>query len=215
MVVGVVSDVSKEEDCKLLVNTAVERFGRIDCLVLNAGISMASRVDKVTHVPIFRRVMDVNYFGSIIPTYLAIPHLQASRGKIAVISSIAGLTGIPNYSGYSASKYALHGFFDCLRMELRRDGVTVTTVCPGAVDTQIGLTRLGPDGNRPKERFALENGISADRAASLIADGLARGKRFVVFDFQSSLIPVLRPLFPDLVDSVVERGAKRWTVTDP
>jgi len=212
--VGVISDVSKKDDCKLLIDSAVKQFGQVDCLVLNAGISAAARLAEVTDMSIYHRVMDVNFFGSIYPTYYALPYLKNSKGRIVVISSVTGLTGISTRTGYCASKWALHGFFEALRNEHRRDGITVTIVCPGAVDTDIGHSRLGPDGKKPKERLALEKGIKPSKAASFIAEGVARGERLVVFDFPTALLTKVKPFFPNFVDYLVERKIEQMTVPD-
>jgi len=210
--VGVISDVSKKEDCKLLIDSAVQKFGRVDSLVLNAGISVVARLEDVTDMSIFHRVMDVNFFGAIYPTYFALPFLKSSKGRIAVISSVAGLTGISSRSGYSASKWALHGFFESLRNELRSDGITVTLFCPGVVNTEIGNSRLGPDGKKAKEGFALDRGMAPSKAASFIAKGIADGERLVVFDLPTAFLTAIKPFSPNLVDTLVERKATQMTV---
>jgi NAD(P)-dependent dehydrogenase (short-subunit alcohol dehydrogenase family) len=144
--VGVVTDVGEESQCARLVHRAVAEFGRIDALFNNAGVGMWTRVDAVSDLSIFERVMRVNYLGAVYCTAHALPLLKASRGRIVCVSSLAGRTGVPLRSGYAASKHAMAGFFDSLRIELRGTGVSVTLVDPGFVGTGAQGRNLGADG---------------------------------------------------------------------
>ena len=132
-VLTVPADVSQREACTQLVAHAVERFGRLDALVNNAGITMWSRFDAVSDFGMFERLLAVNYLGAVYLTAAALPHLKHSRGLIVAVASLAGLTGIPERTGYAASKHALVGFFESLRIELRGSGVDVTLVAPDFV----------------------------------------------------------------------------------
>jgi NAD(P)-dependent dehydrogenase (short-subunit alcohol dehydrogenase family) len=122
------TDVTNQDQCRALVERAIERFGRLDTLVNNAGRAMWCRFDELETLEPMEAVMRVNYLGSVYPTYYALPHLKASRGLIVSLASIAGLVGVPLLSGYSASKHALVGFFESLRIELAGSGVDVTIV---------------------------------------------------------------------------------------
>ena len=127
------TDVAREEACGELVRRALAAFGGVDVLLLNAGQDMWTRLDELAEPSVLERVQRVNYLGPAWITWHALSPLQASRGRIVVVSSLAGLTGVPTRTGYAASKHALHGFFDSLRCELAGTGVTVTLVCPDFV----------------------------------------------------------------------------------
>jgi NAD(P)-dependent dehydrogenase (short-subunit alcohol dehydrogenase family) len=136
-VVAVKTDVSVEGDCEAMVTAALAAFGRLDALVNNAGATMWARFEDIRDMSILQRIMQVNYMGAVFCTRHALPHLRASRGRIVGISSLAGRVGVPTRTGYSASKHAMTGFFDSLRIELAGSGVTVTMIYPGFVATGI------------------------------------------------------------------------------
>ena len=138
-------DVTDARACAAAIAAAAERFGRIDVLVNNAGLSHRSGLAQ-TAPAVIRKVVEVNFFGAVHCTQAALPHLLASRGLIVVISSVAGFAPLIARTGYAASKHALHGFFDSLRSELAPEGVGVTLVCPSFVDTGIERHALGADG---------------------------------------------------------------------
>jgi NAD(P)-dependent dehydrogenase (short-subunit alcohol dehydrogenase family) len=140
------TDVTEPEQCRQAVTTTVERFGRLDLLLCAAGVSLRSRFEQ-TDLAVMERVMRVNFFGTLYPTYHAIPHVKSSRGSLVAISSLVGKRGTPTYSVYSASKFAVQGLYESLRLELSGDGVHVGVVSPGHVDTAARERVLGPDGN--------------------------------------------------------------------
>ena len=123
-VLAVATDVTDESQCKALIDTTIETFGWIDTLVVNAGATMWTRLDALEDSEVLRKVMDVNYFGAAYCTRAALPHLKENAGRIVAVASVAGLTGVPERTGYSASKHAMVGFFDSLRIELADSGVT-------------------------------------------------------------------------------------------
>ena len=173
-------DVTDRAECERAVAAAVEHFGGLDVLVLAAGITHFGEF-RATRPEVLRQVMEVNFTGSVLPTRAALPELLRRRGRIAVLSSVAGFAPLATRCGYAASKHALHGLFDSLRAELRGTGVSVTVVCPSFVDTDIEAHGLGPDGGPapPGARTGAEGAISPDRAAEAIHRGLARRKRVV------------------------------------
>eukprot|EP01104_Vermistella_antarctica_P008584 TRINITY_DN2152_c5_g1_i1.p1 TRINITY_DN2152_c5_g1~~TRINITY_DN2152_c5_g1_i1.p1 ORF type:complete len:230 (+),score=26.96 TRINITY_DN2152_c5_g1_i1:181-870(+) len=141
--VAVVGDVSVEDDCKRFIDDTISEFGAIDCLVLNAGISMGDYFVDLTDLTAIRNLMEVNYFGCVYPVHFALKNIIKSKGKIVCISSLAGKLGVPMRTGYCGSKWAVQGFFNSLRVELRETGVQVTMICPGVVRTDINRTRIG------------------------------------------------------------------------
>ncbi|MEI9983924.1 MAG: SDR family oxidoreductase [Aliidongia sp.] len=128
--IAVETDVADEPACRRLIDAAAQAFGGIDILVNNAGQSMHARLDEVTDLGIFEQLMRVNYLGAVYCTTYALPHLRRSRGLLVAVSSLQGKTGFPGSSGYAASKYAMQGFFDSLRIELMGSGVDVSASAP-------------------------------------------------------------------------------------
>jgi NAD(P)-dependent dehydrogenase (short-subunit alcohol dehydrogenase family) len=143
---AVPTDVTDAAQCRRAVDAAVGRFGRLDVLLCSAGVSMRayfanSRLEPLEHV------MRVNFFGTLYATYYALPHVKQTRGSLVAVSSLTGKRGIPSYAIYGASKFAIQGLYESLRLELSRDGVHVGVVAPGFVDTPLRERVLGPDGN--------------------------------------------------------------------
>ncbi len=143
---AVKTDVSDKTQCKNLIDKAVAEYGRIDTLFNNAGITMWAKFDEITDIDMFEKIMKVNYLGSLYCTYFALPHLKKSKGRLIGISSLTGKTGVPTRSGYAASKHAMAGFFDSLRIELANSGVTVSVIYPGFVSTGVRERAFGADG---------------------------------------------------------------------
>jgi len=140
------TDVSRQALCEGLIERTLQEFGRVDTLVNNAGVTMWARFDELQDLAPLERIMQVNYFGSLYCTYAALPHLKQTRGRIVAVSSLTGKTGVPTRSGYAASKHAMVGFFDSLRIELAGSGVSVTIVYPDFVATETRQRAFGPDG---------------------------------------------------------------------
>jgi NAD(P)-dependent dehydrogenase (short-subunit alcohol dehydrogenase family) len=140
------ADVAAERDCQAMVSGAVLAFGGIDVLVNNAGMTMWARFEDIQDLSILERIMRVNYMGAVYCTRHSLPYLRASKGVLVGVSSLAGRTGVPTRTGYSASKHAMTGFFDSLRIELADSGVAVTMIYPGFVSTGIRENATGPDG---------------------------------------------------------------------
>jgi dehydrogenase/reductase SDR family member 7B len=142
---AVPTDVTVSEQCRQAVAGAVERFGRLDILVNCAGLSMRAYFSG-SDLAAMERVMSVNFFGTLFMTHHALPHIKKTRGSLVALSSLTGLRGIPSYGIYGASKFAIQGLYDSLRLELKRDGVHVGIVAPGFVATPLRHNVLGPDG---------------------------------------------------------------------
>jgi len=143
---AVLTDVTQSEDCRRAVEAAVSQFGRLDILLCSAGLSMRAYFEN-SDLPAMEQVVRVNFLGTMYGTYFAIPHIKKSRGSLVAMSSLTGLRGIPSYSLYGATKFAVQGLYDSLRLELGRDGVHVGVVSPGFVGTPLRDRVLGPDGN--------------------------------------------------------------------
>jgi NAD(P)-dependent dehydrogenase (short-subunit alcohol dehydrogenase family) len=142
---AVPADVLEPEHCRRAVEDTVARFGRLDILICSAGLSMRAYFDG-SDLAAMERVMRVNFFGTLYATHYALPHIKQTHGSLVALSSLTGLRGIPSYSIYGASKFAIQGLYESLRLELRRDGVHVGVFSPGFVDTPLRHRVLGPDG---------------------------------------------------------------------
>lgn len=208
---AVPTDVSVEAQCRALVATAVQRFGRIDVLINNAGISAQALLSEVQaeNLGWYEQVMRINHWGSVWCTHAALPHLKASRGSIVAVSSLAGLVGVPGRTAYSASKFAMTGFFEALRAELRPTGVSVTTAYPGVV-----ATRIRHHGYNAQGVAAGTSGLKEDDAmgveacARLILGGLERRQREVVMTAKGKLGRFLKLLAPGLVETMALAALK-------
>jgi dehydrogenase/reductase SDR family member 7B len=142
---AVPTDVTDAEQCRRAVECAVARFGRLDLLICSAGLSLRGYFAG-SDLATLERVMHVNFFGTLYATHFALPHIKQSRGSLVALSSLTGLRGVPSYALYGASKFAVQGLYDALRLELRPDGVHVGVVAPGFVDTPLRERVLAPDG---------------------------------------------------------------------
>ena len=162
----VVGDIARREDCEHLVAETIRRFGRIDVLINNAGISMRALFEE-TDPSVIERVMQVNFFGTVYTTRCALPHILASKGSIVGVSSIAGFRGLPGRTGYSASKFAMHGFLETLRTEVMDRGVHVLLACPGFTASNIRHVALKADGStQPRAHHTGQaRGVSQQMAA--------------------------------------------------
>jgi NAD(P)-dependent dehydrogenase (short-subunit alcohol dehydrogenase family) len=204
------TDVGDKGACEALVASAVERFGGIDMLLLNAGQEMWARLDELTDLSVLERLMRVNYFGCVWPTVAALPHLMRRRGRIVVVSSLAGLTGVPTRSGYCAAKHALHGFFDSLRIELDSSGVTVTLVCPDFVLSELHRRSLGPDGNPLGVSPMNESRITtASECARDILAAARRRRRLSLLSLRGRLGRWVRLVAPGFIDGIARRSVAR------
>src|SRR5581483_1533049 len=143
--IAVPTDVTDAEQVRRAVEATVAEFGRLDLLVCSAGLSMRAYFEG-SSLEAMERVMRVNFFGTLYATHFALPHVKKSRGSLVAISSLTGKRGIPSYAVYGASKFAVTGVYEALRVELARDGVHVGVVSPAFVDTPLRTNVLGPDG---------------------------------------------------------------------
>jgi short-subunit dehydrogenase len=192
-----------------LVETAASRFGGNDVLVSNAGISMIARFDSITDLDVFESLMRVNYLGCVYLTHHALPHLKKSRGQIVVTASLAGLTGVPTRTGYAASKHAVIGFFDSLRIELADSGVDVTIIAPDFVVSEIHRRSVGADGRPVGESPMQESRImTAERCAALTLRAMERRERLAILSARGRWGRFVRLIAPGLIDRVAARAVR-------
>jgi short-subunit dehydrogenase len=194
-------DVTNAEELPEKTRLALSMLGGIDVLILNAGITQRSRT-RETDESVYRRLMEVNFFGPEAMARAVLPSmLEQKSGHMVVISSVAGKFGVPMRSGYSATKFALHGFFEALRAEEERNGVHVTMVCPGYIRTEISLSALRGDGRKhAKMDSELAQGMPADECARQILQGVARKKKeIVVAAPREKMLVYLKRFFPGVL----------------
>jgi short-subunit dehydrogenase len=200
-----VADVSRYEDCRNFIESTIKTFGGIDILINNAGISMRALLQDA-EVEVIKKVMDVNYFGTVYCTKLALNSIIERKGTIAGISSIAGYRGLPSRSGYSASKFAVIGWLEAIRVELMDKGVNVLWVCPGFTKSNIRNTALDSKGvvvgeSRMNEEEMMDTYICAKH----ILNAIEKRKRSVILTFKDKRTVLLNWLLPSFTDKLVKK----------
>jgi short-subunit dehydrogenase len=200
-----VTDVSKEQDCIRFINSTIDTFGDIDILINNAGISMRSLVEDAD-TEILEKVMGVNFFGSIYCTKAAIASVKNTKGIIVGVSSIAGYRGLPGRSAYSASKHALNGWLEALKIELKHYGVHVMWVAPGFVKSNIRSSALNKEGEKTNNSTLEEDKLmTPEQCAIIIGNAILKRKRSVTMTFMGKMIIFLNRFLPKMADKRVEK----------
>lgn len=201
--VAVQCDVAVETDCEHLIKQAITTFGKIDVLINNAGISMRA-LFKDADVQVLKTLMDVNFWGMVYCTKYAMPELLKTQGSVVGVSSIAGYKGLPGRTGYSASKFAMNGFLDALRVENLKTGVHVLTACPGFTASNIRNTALDKQGHQQGESTLHEEKMmTAEEVAKIITDGVENRSRTLIMTGQGKLTVLLSKFIPGILDKLV------------
>ena len=205
--IAVPTDVTSQAQCAALIEAAIARFGRLDVLVNNAGRAMWARFDQLADASVIEDLMRVNFLGGVYCTHAALEHLKQSRGLIVALASISGLTGVPLLSGYAASKHAIIGFFESLRIELAESGVGVTIAAPDFVQSEILERATGKDG-LPLDHSPLEQSklMTAEACARRIVRAMAGRRRLVFTSQRSAFARWGKLLAPKLVDRISRRA---------
>lgn len=204
--VAVRTDVTVEADCVACVQAAVDQFGGIDVLVNNAGLSMHAWFEEISDFSTYEKLFRTNVMSAVWCTREALPHLKKSRGLIVGVSSLAGKTGVPARSTYCASKFAMDGFFQALRIELAGSGVDVSMIFPGVVDTNIRRHGLKGDGLEASFSGLKEDGaMTVDDCARQMIAAMRRRQRELVMTTQGRIGLVLKAFAPGLVDRMAVR----------
>jgi short-subunit dehydrogenase len=205
--IAIVTDVSKQAQCAELIQRTVDHYHRIDMLVNNAGITMWANFEDVSDISFYEQMMRVNYLGSVYCTYYALPFLKKTKGHIIGISSLAGKNGIPKRSGYAASKHAMVGFFDTLRIELAEHEISVTMIYPDFVATETRKRALGADGKPMGKSPVRESEVmSAERCAKLIIQAAATRKRELIMTWRGKVGLWVKLIAPGVVDRVAKKA---------
>jgi len=202
-------DVTDPAECEQAVVDVIQAHSGIDVLIHGAGLTQVSRFAE-TEMSVYRRVMEVNFFGAVAVTKASLASLRERQGRIVVLSSIAGFAPLLARTGYCASKYALHGFFDTLRCELADDGVSVTIVCPSFVDTDFARRGLSGDGSTLRaDRRTTGRIMTPEIVAEAIYRGALRRRRLVVVSSTGKLAYWLSRLVPGFYERGMSRRFQR------
>lgn len=202
-VFSLIADVSNEADVQQFIEQTIARFGRLDILINNAGISMRSMLVD-TDPAVIQKVMDINFMGTVYATRYALPYIQQTKGSIVGISSIAGYRGLPVRSGYSASKFAMNGFLEAVRTELLHSGVHVLTACPGFTTSNIRVSALDAHGQAKGETMRDEDTMmSAEECADHILRAVKQRKRELILTTQGKLTVFINKWLHALADKLV------------
>lgn len=197
------ADVSVEADCQRFIEAAIAKWGRVDVLINNAGISMRALFEHAD-LSVIRQLMDINFWGAVYCTKYAVTSIRKNKGQIIGVSSIAGFRGLPARTGYSASKFAMQGFLEALRTELLHTGAHVMWVSPGFTASNIRNVALSANGSAQGET-PLDEGklMTAEACAEIILTAMEKRKRTVVMTGQGKLTVWLNKLLPGLADKLV------------
>lgn len=202
---AVVADVSRYDECKNFINSTIDAFGGIDILINNAGISMRALL-KDLEIDVIKKVMDVNFFGTVYCTKLALESIISRKGIIVGVSSIAGFRGLPGRSGYSASKFAVNGWLESIKTELAHTGVHVMWVCPGFTTSNIRNAALNKAGKVHGETPMNEDEMmSAQECAQHILTAVKKRKRTLVLTFTGKRAVFVNKFFPSMADRMVKK----------
>jgi short-subunit dehydrogenase len=197
---AVKTDVTKIEDCRNLIEKTVEKFRKIDILINNAGISMRALFIDVD-IQVLKKLMDVNFWGTVYCTKFALPYLIKSKGTLVGVSSVAGFHGLPGRSGYSASKFAMHGFMETLRIENLKNGLHVMVLSAGFTKSEIRKRALTEDGSEQGYTPRVEEKMMMpERVAKVLIRAIKKKKRTKILTLEGQLIALLQRIIPGIVD---------------
>jgi len=195
-----VTDVTREEDCRRMVEKTVSEYGTVDILINNAGISMRALFSDVD-LTVLKRLMDVNFWGTVYCTKYALPYLINNRGSIVGVSSVAGFHGLPGRTGYSASKFALHGFLETVRIENLKKKLHVMIIAPGFTTSEVRKHALTADGSEqgssPREEGRM---MSPEHVARWVLKGIRKKKRNKIMTWEGRFTALLQRIVPAAVD---------------
>ena len=196
-------DVTQESDCQMLIQKTIDKFGRIDVLINNAGISMRALFSEVS-LDVIRKLMDTNFWGTVYCTKFALPFLLESKGSLVGVSSIAGFKGLPGRTGYSASKFAMQGLLEVIRIENLKKGLHVLIACPGFTASNIRNVALSKDGTSQGETPLDESKLmTAEQVAVQIVHAIEKKKELLILTTQGKMTVLLNKFFPKFMDKMV------------
>jgi NAD(P)-dependent dehydrogenase (short-subunit alcohol dehydrogenase family) len=194
------TDVTVDADCRNLINKTIEKFGAIDILVNNAGLSMRAGFIDV-ELEVLHRLMDVNFWGTVYCTKYALPYIIKRKGSLVGVSSVAGFHGLPGRTGYSASKFAIHGLLETIRIENLKKGLHVMIIAPGFTTTDIRRHALLADGSEQGESPRDEHKLMPpEYVAKWVLKGIKKKKRNKLLTWDGRLTALFQRIIPGFVD---------------
>jgi dehydrogenase/reductase SDR family protein 7B len=197
------ADVTVEKDCENLISSTIKKYGRIDVLINNAGISMRA-IFESADLSVLRKLMDTNFWGTVYCSKFALPYLLQSKGSLVGVSSVAGYKGLPGRSGYSASKFAIHGLLEVIRIENMKKGLHVLIACPGFTASNIRNVALSKDGTPQGETPLNESKLMpAELVARKIIEAISKRKERITLTTMGKLTVLLNKFFPKMMDKMV------------
>jgi short-subunit dehydrogenase len=196
-------DLEETEKFPGIVESVIKKFKQIDVLINNGGISQRSRIDE-TSLDIDKKIMNINYFGNIYLTKLVLPHMKKNGGgQVAATTSIVGKFGFPLRSAYSASKHALYGFYETLRLEMASENIKVSMICPGRVQTNISMNALNKEGKKHNQMDkGQETGITVEKSAKIILKGLRKEKKEIMVGGKELLMVYFKKYLPFIFNKI-------------
>ena len=201
--ISIQTDVTREEDCRRLIGAAVEKFGHIDVMINNAGISMRALFEEV-NLDVIRKLMDTNFWGTVYCSKYALPYLLKTKGSLVGVSSVAGYKGLPGRTGYSASKFAMQGLLEVIRIENLKKGLHVLIACPGFTSSNIRNIALSKDGTSQGETPLDESKLMpAETVASYICNAIEKRKSSLILTPMGKMTVLLNKFFPKFMDGMV------------
>lgn len=205
----VTTDVTQEESCKVFIEKTLNHYTKIDILINNAGISMRSLFKNV-ELDVLKRLMDVNFWGAVYCTKFALPSLLENRGVVVGVSSVAGFHGLPGRTGYSASKFALHGFLETLRIEHLKDGLHVLVIAPGFTASEIREKALVGNGieqgKTPRDETKM---LTPQFVAKNLIRAIQKRKRNRIISISGQLIALFQRIIPRQVDYLIYKSMSK------
>jgi len=203
------TDVSNQDNCRNLIEKTIEKYGKLDILINNAGISMRALFANV-EIAVLRKLMDVNFWGTVYCAKYALPYLIKSKGTLVGVSSIAGIQGLPGRTGYSASKFALHGLLETIRVENYKTGLHVMILTAGFTKSEIrkrALNKNGkPQGYTPRDE---EQHMKPEQVAKAMIKALRKKKRHKIMTLEGQLLALFQRIIPTVCDRIAYRRLSR------
>ena len=200
------TDITEKQQCRELIEKTVERFGRLDVLVNNAGMGQWTLLEQIKDPSFYETIMKTNFLGGAYCTYYALPHLKKTKGRLVAVASGLGFFPTPTHTGYCASKHAMIGFYGALRMEIKDSGVSITVIAPGFVATEVHKRSLGPSGEPLGHNpAAAEKYRPVEKEAADIVKAMEKRKRLLLTSPGGGVARVLYPIFPDLIEGIIAK----------
>lgn len=204
-----IGDVSIQSDCNRFAEEAAKVPGKIMVLINNAGLSMRALFEH-TDTEVLHKLMNTNFWGTVYCTKAVVSEIIKNKGSIVGISSVAGFKGLPARTGYSASKFAMHGFLESLRCENLKNDLHVLIACPGYTASNIRKTALNSEGKTQNETPLNEDKLmQPGEVAAAVFDAIQKRRLYLVLTLQGKLAVLINKIWPSLADKLAYNVIKK------